>query len=243
MRYQQLFANGLHELKQTADILLHLIFPHCCTGCGNDMLQANQVLCTTCADALPRTHFEHHANNPIEKIFWGRLPITYASAQYFFTKDSVMQNLMHALKYRGNKEVGLWLGKTIGAQLFSTNRFMQVDALVPLPLYPEKEHQRGYNQARVLCDGMAQAMQKPVLHQAVIRTHHTESQTKKTRVERWQNMEGRFLVADPGALQGKHLLLVDDVVTTGATLEACGRCLLDVPDVRLSIATLCCAFN
>lgn len=233
----------MHYLRQSADNVLHLLFPHCCTGCGTDTIAATQVLCPACADALPHTHFEHHANNPIEKIFWGRLPLTQATAQYFFTKDSVMQQLMHSLKYRGNKEVGLWLGKMMGTQLAATNRFMQVDALVPLPLYPEKEHQRGYNQAQVLCEGMSSVMQKPVLHGAVIRTHHTESQTKKSRVERWQNMDGRFLVTNPAMLQGKHLLVVDDVVTTGATLEACGGCLMEVPDVRLSVATLCCAFN
>lgn len=223
--------------------LLHLLFPHLCAGCGSDTLHRKQMLCATCIDAMPQTSFEHHGGNPIEKIFWGRLAVTYATAQYFFTKDSLMQTLMHGLKYRGNKELGLQLGSLMGSQLAATNRFNQTDALIPLPLYPEKEHKRGYNQATILCEGIAKHLQKPLLSKAVIRTHHTESQTKKTRVERWQNMEGRFLVKDAAALKGKHLLLIDDVVTTGATLEACGRELLQVPGVRLSIATLCCAFD
>lgn len=201
------------------------------------------MLCSQCYDALPQTSFEHYASNPVEKIFWGRLAIRYATAQYFFTKGSLMQELMHQIKYKGNKDLGVSLGRLMGAQLAATNRFREIDALVPLPLYPEKEHKRGYNQAAVLCEGMAELLQKPIIKQAVIRTHHTESQTKKTRAERWQNMEGRFLVQDANSLQGKHLLLVDDVVTTGATLEACGRELLTVAGTTLSIATLCCAFN
>ncbi|OLY95000.1 phosphoribosyltransferase [Cnuella takakiae] len=223
--------------------LLHLAFPHLCAGCGSDVLSKDQQLCTVCFEQLPATSFEHHAANPVEKIFWGRLALRYGTAQYFFTKGSVIQELMHQLKYKGNKDLGLVLGKIMGSQLAATNRFREVDALVPLPLYPEKEHKRGYNQAQVLCQGIAETLGKPVLSKAVIRTHHTESQTKKSRVERWQNMEGRFLLQDEKTVQGKHLLLVDDVVTTGATLEACGRELLEVPGTTLSIATLCCAFN
>lgn len=223
--------------------MLHLLFPHRCAGCGSDVLSADQIICTECIDALPQTYFEQYSGNPIEKIFWGRLPLANATSQFFFTKDSVMQHLMHQLKYRGNREVGVYLGKLIGSQLEATNRFRNVDAIVPLPLYPEKEYQRGYNQATLLCEGIAEVLQKPVLQNAVVRTHHTDSQTKKSRVERWQNMEGRFLISNSDALQHKHLLLVDDVVTTGATLEACGRKLLEVDGVRLSVATLCCAFN
>jgi ComF family protein len=222
---------------------LHLAFPHLCAGCGTDILPLEQMLCAACADEMPLTSFEHYPANPVEKIFWGRLPLSHATAQYFFTKESMMQHLMHQLKYRGNKDLGLHLGKMMGRQLAGTNRFREADALVPLPLYPEKEHKRGYNQAALLCEGIAQILQIPIISKAVIRTHHTESQTKKTRVERWENMEGRFLVTDAEILKDKHLLLVDDVVTTGATLEACGRELIQVSGVRLSIATLCCAFG
>ncbi len=150
-----------------------------------------------------------------------------------------MQHLMHRFKYRGNKELGVYLGKQMGYALAATNRFSRVDALVPLPLFSKKEKKRGYNQAAVLCDGIAEVMQKPVFNDVVIRTVHTESQTKKSRVERWKNMEGRFQLKNPDAINGKHILLVDDVMTTGATLEACGLELIKQPDVRLSVATLC----
>jgi ComF family protein len=150
-----------------------------------------------------------------------------------------MQHLMHQLKYRGNKELGVYLGRLMGYALEATNRFRYVDALVPLPLFPSKERKRGYNQAAVLCEGMAEAMGKPVLKDVVVRTAHTETQTRKNRIERWLNMEGRFELAKPQAIEGKHVLLVDDVMTTGATLEACGAVLLQGQNVQLSVATLC----
>lgn len=230
-------------LATAINSLIHLAFPHLCAGCGSDILTREHLLCLDCLSSLPQTSFHLHPNNPVEKLFWGRLPLTSATAQYYFTKQSVMQRLMHELKYKGNKEAGWYLGRLMGQQLHASNRFRQIDALIPLPLFPTKEHQRGYNQATLLCEGISRETGKPVLKNAVARTQHTESQTKKTRVERWQNMEGRFEVHDAGAIQGKHLLLVDDVVTTGATLEACGQELLQAPDVRLSIATLCFAYS
>lgn len=150
-----------------------------------------------------------------------------------------MQTLMHSFKYRGNRELGLYLGQLMGHALQASNRFRFVDALVPLPLFPDKEKARGFNQATLLCEGIASVLEKPVLQQAVVRTTHTESQTKKNRLQRWSNMEGRFEVRNPEAINDKHLLLVDDVLTTGATLEACGTELLKGENTRLSVATLC----
>ena len=219
--------------------LLHLAFPHTCAGCGSDLLDKDQLLCVYCHSALPLTSFHLHSNNPVEKLFWGRLPITHATAQYYFSKESLVQRLMHAFKYKGNKDLGFFLGKMMGYQLQQSNRFLHVDALIPLPLFPSKERKRGYNQAAILCEGIAEVLQKPVLKDVVIRTKHTESQTKKSRVERWENMEGRFQLTNEATIQGKHILLVDDVVTTGATLEACGYEILRAKDVTLSIATLC----
>ena len=228
-------------LADIKDALLHLAFPHVCAGCGTNVLDNAQPLCLRCLDALPQTYFYQHGNNPVEKLFWGRLPLAAAAAQYYFTKASLVQRLMHQFKYKGNKELGFYLGRQIGHSLAQTNRFATVDALVPLPLFTARERARGYNQAAVLCAGISDLFQKPVLQGAVVRTAHTESQTRKNRIDRWQNMEGHFKVAGPSRLAGKHLLLVDDVVTTGATLEACGRTLLSVAGVRLSIATLCIA--
>lgn len=219
--------------------ILHFLFPHVCEGCGTDVLEPDHFLCLKCLSDLPKTEFQYYPNNPVEKTFWGRLPVTSASAHCYFTKGSLMQNLMHQLKYKGNKEMGLYLGRLMGRALADSNRFRYVDALIPLPLFPLKEKKRGYNQAALLCEGAAEVMNKPVWKDVVVRTTHTESQTKKNRTERWLNMEGRFELAQPQKIDGKQVLLVDDVITTGATLEACGAALLQAQNVRLSIATLC----
>lgn len=193
-----------------------------------------------CMEAMPETGFELHPENPVEKIFRGRIKIHAASAQYYFTKESLMQHLMHQFKYKENKELGLQLGRLMGEQIKKSNR-IAADALIPLPLYADKERKRGYNQATILCEGMAAALQIPVLDKAIIRPLHTETQTKKGRVERWRNIEGKFLLQRPESIQNKHVLLVDDVITTGATLESCGAELLKVDGVTLSIITLCAA--
>ena len=226
-------------LADIKEALLHLAFPHICEGCGTDIIQQDHQLCLHCLSSMPQTEFNLHPNNQIEKIFWGRVPLTQATAQYYYTKESMMQRLMHSFKYRGNRELGFYLGRLMGQSLLTTKRFESVEVLVPLPLFASKERRRGYNQATILCNGMAEFLKKPVLHNVVCRPEHTETQTKKNRVERWQNMEGRFELTDARGVEGKHVLLVDDVVTTGATLESCATELLKAPNLRLSIATLC----
>ena len=226
------------RIKEIKDSVLHLLFPHVCTGCGSDILSESSVLCMRCIDAMPETNFELHAGNPVEKLFWGRIQLNAGTAQFYFTKESLMQHLMHQFKYKSNKELGLQLGRLMGEQLLKSGNY-NVDALIPLPLFPAKEKRRGYNQASLLCKGMSEVMNIPVLTNVVTRPEHTETQTKKGRIERWKNVEGKFVVADANAIQDKHLLLVDDVVTTGATLEACGMTLLNAGNVKLSIAALC----
>lgn len=229
------------RLKEIKDSFLHIIFPHVCDGCGSDLLNAESRLCIRCFASLPETNFELHFNNPVEKIFWGRLPIVEATAQFYFTKESLIQHLMHQFKYKGNKDLGLQLGVMMGNSLKSSPRFKGIDALIPLPLFPSKEKKRGYNQATVLCEGIVEMFHLPVLTNVIARPQHTETQTKKGRIERWNNIEGKFQLRHAEAIQNKHLLLVDDVVTTGATLEACANELLKAGNVKLSIATLCVA--
>lgn len=192
-----------------------------------------------CILSLPETNFHYYAANPVEKIFWGRLPLVSATAQYYFSKESLMQTLMHQVKYKRNKELGRQLGLFMGNEIIKSNRFKTVDVLVPLPLFPAKEKKRGYNQATILCEGMAEAMKIEIANDVIIRPQPTETQTKKGRMDRWKNMEGKFALINADKLKGKHVLLVDDVVTTGATLEACGQELLKAEGIRVSIATLC----
>ena len=226
----------LTDIKES---ILHLLFPHVCETCGTDVIQQDHFICLKCHASLPKTEFHFYPNNPVEKIFWGRLPVTNVTAQYYFSKSSMMQHLMHQLKYRGNKELGIYLGRLMGHALNESNRFRFVDALIPLPLFPLKEKKRGYNQATVLCQGIAEVLAKPILKNVITRTTYTDSQTKKNRVQRWENMEGRFELVNAEVIKDKHILLVDDVITTGATLEACGAELLEAENVQLSIATLC----
>jgi ComF family protein len=222
------------------DSLFHILFPNICAGCGNDMIAGNTELCLKCIDAMPETNFEMHPGNPIEKKFWGRLPLENATARYYFTRESLMQRLMHEFKYRGNKDLGFQLGKMMGDSLKRSGRF-KFDVLIPLPLFESREKRRGFNQSTVLCEGIAHELKTPILKNVIIRSAQTDTQTKKGRVDRWLNMERKFILNDTSAVEGKHILLVDDVVTTGATLEACGSELQRARDVRLSIATLCYA--
>ena len=226
-------------LKEIRDSLLHLAFPHICEGCGTDSLQDNALLCLHCLSSLPSTNFCEHADNPIEKIFWGRMPVYSATALYYFTKESMMQHLVHQFKYNSNKEMGRYLGELMGWSLLESKRFTSIDALIPLPLHKSKERLRGYNQSKLLCEGIAKVLQKPVLTEVVARPEETESQTRKNRIERWENMQGKFRLTEASAIEGLHVLLVDDVITTGATLEACGREILQAKNVRLSVGTLC----
>jgi ComF family protein len=228
----------LREIKES---VLQLLFPHVCAGCGNDILSTDSSLCLRCISSMPETNFEKFPNNPVEKTFWGRLPLASATAQFYFTKESLMQHLMHQFKYKGNTDLGFQAGILMGNQLKESGRFNSIDALVPLPLFASKEKRRGYNQATILCQGMAEKLKLPILTSAISRTQHTDTQTKKGRIDRWKNMDGKFILTDTKAISNKHILLVDDVVTTGATLEACGQELLQAPGTTLSIATLCYA--
>jgi ComF family protein len=221
--------------------LLHFMYPHNCLGCGSDIIQKENFLCLECTNDLPHTGFALHANNPVEKIFWGRIPVVACMSEFYFSKDSIIQNCIHEFKYRGNRKVGLFLGNLIGKSLLNSTRFSNIDALVPLPLFLQKEFKRGYNQSTLLCEGIHQILNIPLITKNVLRIVHTETQTKKGRIQRWENVEKSFSVLDPGSLKGKHILLVDDVITTGATLEACGAEILKAGDTALSIATLAIA--
>lgn len=226
------------NITETARSFFHLFFPHCCAGCGSDVISNEQLLCLSCINRLPLTNFHLYAENPVQHIFRGRLPLVNATSYLYFTKDSLLQHLMHQFKYNNRKDIGAWFGKRMGEALTVSTGFTMPDALLPIPLFAARERKRGYNQAHILCTGMAEVMGLPVLKDIVVRSVFTETQTRKNRIERWQNMEGKFFLKDAAAIQGRHLLLVDDVITTGATLEACGQALLTANNVRLSVATM-----
>ena len=217
---------------------LHLFYPHICTGCGSDLINKKSLLCLNCINELPHTNFALHENNPIEKIFTGRIKIKAAHSEFYFSKGHLVQHLIHQLKYKNNKEIGYYLGEIMGNSLLKSNRFSNLDYLIPLPLFADKEFKRGYNQAEIICQGMHLSTQIPVMLNNVVRKRPTETQTRKHRAERWENVDGSFTIKNPASLKGKNVLLVDDVITTGATLEACGQVILQVPETRLNFAAL-----
>ncbi len=171
-------------------------------------------------------------------MFIGRIPVEMATAFMYFSKQSAIQQLLHQLKYKGKKEIGLYFGNRMGEVFKKEKIFEGVDILVPLPLHYKKEKIRGYNQSTLLCEGLASVMQLPVADRVVARRSHTNTQTHKSRTERWDNIKGQFEIIDEDMLRNKHVLLIDDVLTTGATLESCGSTLLEVENLTLSIATL-----
>jgi ComF family protein len=218
--------------------LLHLFFPYTCCGCGTDLLAEHTLFCIYCQASMPLTRFESFPGNPIEKIFWGRTEIQAATAHLYFTSGSAVQHSLHLLKYKGRKEIGIYFGQQMGKQLLQSHRFNDCEIIVPLPLFVDREKKRGYNQAALIAEGISQQLKIPMVQDAVFRVKKTETQTHKSRIQRWKNMQSIFQIRHPQKIYGRHVLLVDDVVTTGASLEACARSLLNTPGVRLSIACL-----
>lgn len=217
-------------------LLSGLIFPAPCLGCGAWITGKQTIICNPCCCTLPLTGFIHQPGNPVEKIFYGRVPLQAAASVFYFTKHTLMQQLLFSLKYRGRSEAGLLLGRLMGEAIAGCDRFPPADLLLPLPLHPKKEKQRGYNQAALLCAGISTVTHIPVCSQVLLRRQFTDTQTKQDRLHRWQNMAQVFAISDPAQLKNKQVLLVDDVVTTGATLEASAALLVDA-GCRVSVLT------
>jgi len=224
-------------LNDISSSLRHLFFPHVCKSCFAEIAQADQYICTRCIAELPYTGFSHIDANPVEKIFFGRVRVEAATSLLFFTPASTVQQLIHQIKYKGQQKLAIYLGKMMGFEVLGSGRFPGLDLVVPLPLFRSREKQRGYNQAALLGMGISEATGIPLDPKAIKRVRASATQTRKTRAERWQNMEGIFSVS-PDLAENRHILLVDDVITTGATLDACASALQQVKGTRVSIITL-----
>jgi len=221
--------------------LSELLFPRLCVTCGDKLIEQEQWICLHCLHHIPRTNFHQEPDNPVARLFYGRVQIEFATSFFYFSKGSKYQTLLHNLKYKGMKELGDEIGKQFGIDLSKSADFSTVDVICPVPLHPQKEKKRGYNQSWWIASGIARQMQKELSDDNLKRVSATETQTRKTRFERWQNVEGIFELSNPEAFAGKHVLLVDDVVTTGSTLEACAQAILSQTNARVSIATLATA--
>ncbi len=225
------------------DDFLSLFYPQVCQACGNTLYRNEEVICTYCKFHLPKTNFHLHPDNELAKVFWGRVRLENATALYFFTKAGKVQHLLHQLKYKNKPEIGIFLGKYLGSELIKHQAFQSINSVIPVPLHKKKKKIRGFNQSEMFAMGLSQAMKIPVETSNLIRTQASETQTRKSRFKRWENVKEIFTVTNPSAIEGKHILLVDDVVTTGATLEACASKLLEIQNVRVSIASIACTFS
>lgn len=218
--------------------LLDLFFPNLCLACSRHMPPKQEILCLFCQYKLPLTDYHLLAENPFTERFWGRLPLQNGTSLYHFEKGGRVQRLIHQLKYHHQPEIAYRLGQLHGQSLTSSPYFSGIDLIVPVPLHPKKQHQRGYNQSDYYARGLADSMELPWSAKVLVRKTHTQTQTQKSRLERFDNVGAVFELNQPEKVKGCHILLVDDVITTGATLEACGVALLEGEMVRLSMATI-----
>ena len=203
----------------------NLIFPKLCCACNNALLKNEDLICLSCIVNLPKTNFHKEKENPVSKVFWGRVDLEMATSFYVFSKKSKVQNLLHQLKYKGVKEVGTVIGKLFGFDLKDSEYYRNIDFIIPVPLHPNKLNKRGYNQSEWIAMGLSESMNIPIDTLSLYRKSDSQTQTKKSRYKRWENVGEIFDVTNKH-IDGKRVLLVDDVVTTGATIEACAQILI-----------------
>lgn len=219
-----------------------LLFPRCCVVCGSPLSRGEECLCICRNINLPRTGFHLRKDNPVECLFWGRIPgLKRASSFLFYRKGSDFRRILHLLKYGGYKELGEVMGRYMAAELSSGGFFDGVDMIIPVPLHRKKQKLRGYNQSEWIARGIASVTGIPLCAECMIREKNTETQTRKSTFERWENVEGIFRLCDTVHFEGKHVLLVDDVLTTGATTVACASAFARVSGIRISVLTLAVA--
>lgn len=228
-------------LLELARDFIGLMYPSLCLACQSKHPPKEQLICVSCQVKLPKTNFHLEEENYFTERFWGRVLLESAAALYFFHKGSPVQKILHSLKYEGKHEIGFQLGQKYGKQLKQSPYFRTVDIIVPVPLHPKKQLQRGYNQSDTFANGLSETMRIPWLANGLKRTKYGDSQTRMSREERLLNVMEAFEVDAKNKLAGKHILLVDDVLTTGATLETCADKLLALPNTKVSMATIALA--
>lgn len=219
---------------------VNLFFPELCEVCGAMLVNQEKMMCTDCLVELPRTDYHLIPENPIEKLFWGRVRIEKATAFFRYSKGSSYHHILHKLKYSGKKEIGFEMGRLFAFSLQGTE-FQHTDCIIPVPLHPKKERKRGYNQSYWIALGLSAVLQVPVDHTSVVRIENSSTQTRKNRMERWENVQDIFDVIHPELLENKRIILVDDVITTGATLEGLILCIQKKVNCRIYLLSLAIA--
>ncbi|MGB0390098.1 MAG: ComF family protein [Salibacteraceae bacterium] len=218
-----------------------LLYPQICIGCKDVLHQSEDTICFECSIDMPRTYFENKKGNPVERLFWFKTKIEEATSGYFFSKKSRIQNMIHAFKYHGNDQSAIYLGELLGNVLRKSSRFKSVDYIIPVPLHPKKLEQRGYNQAEKIAIGVSRVLEVPILTNCLIRTTANDTQTKKSIFNRWENVKTIFEVKNPNHVKNKHILLLDDVITSGSTIEAGAQKIIDCENTKVSVASLAVA--
>lgn len=215
-----------------------ILFPDLCCHCGEALVGDERYLCTTCMAHIAWASDAGQPGNSVEQRLLGRIPVEAAAALMTFQKGTVVQDIVHQIKYHGNDGMAHQYGHLLGVALERSGRFQHIDGIVPVPLHRRKKYERGYNQSELLAEAIAKVLHCPVEARNLYRTRYTDTQTHKNRLDRMDNMDNVFAVRHPEAWEGKHLLLVDDILTTGATTEACYHALKAVPGLRISVAVL-----
>lgn len=208
-------------------------------ACGKKLLISERVLCSDCLSQLPFTHLGNTPGNEMEKIFWGRFPIVRASSLWWYSRGGKVAHILAGMKYYGRRQVCRHMGEVLARELQSSGFFAGVDYLLPVPLHPDRLRTRGYNQSLLLAEGISRVTGIPVCDGILRRVRNNQTQTHKSAWERQENASHLFqLAGDTRLLEGKHVMLVDDVLTTGATLTSCAEVLSEIKEIRLSIVTL-----
>jgi ComF family protein len=220
------------------DDFISLFFPKYCVGCEESLVKGEELICTRCILEMPRSNYHLEPENAFYNKLKGRLPIKYVMSLFKFVKAGRVQHVLHALKYKNKPELGRLLGKIYGDELAKTGYSGQFEMIIPVPLHPQKKKRRGYNQSEEFALGIGESLQIECTEAFLKRLKMTETQTKRTRLKRWENVKEVFEVLSPDKINGRKIMLVDDVVTTGATLEAAGRVLVDAGCSELSIVCI-----
>lgn len=219
-------------------MFLDLLLPRICPVCGRILLRGERYLCLQCISEMPLTYFWTWPGNPAGERFSGRVDFVHAASLFYYRDESPYKNLIHYFKYKGRGKLGAYLGELLGEKLLQSGVYDDVDIVIPVPLHPFKKWKRGYNQAEIIARKVAEVLRKPVEVSLLIRKRYTRTQTKKDAQQREINVSGAFRLRSGYMLKGRHILLVDDVLTTGATLGACALEILSVEGCRVSFATL-----
>lgn len=217
---------------------MSLIYPRHCEACGNNLFAHEQFLCNVCKLNLPKSNYHCTIDSELGRTFSGRVPLVNAGSYYLYEKSGKIQKILHSIKYEEQKELGEHLGLMYGSDLAKQESFKEVELIMPVPLHKKKLSARGFNQSEWFAKGLAKSLEKEMDVSSLERVVDTATQTKKRKFQRWENVEGIFKLTPEAKLANKHVLLVDDVITTGATIEACWMALRHVPGIKVSVASI-----